>query len=85
MGSVCLGRWLANLRLARACNLFAMRIHSCSLGVPVIAAAAPSRARLERRMRQRRLAKVVVAIALAVIWVPVAIVMLAAGMADRRG
>lgn len=47
-------------------------------------AATPSRARLERRMRQRRVAKVVVAIALAVIWVPVAIVMLAACMADRR-
>ncbi len=51
----------------------------------MIAAAATSRTRIERRMRQRRVAKVVVAIVLAVIWVPVAIIMLAAGMADRRG
>ncbi len=51
----------------------------------MIAAAVTSRSRIERRMRHRRLAKVVVAIVLAVIWVPVAIIMLAAGMADRRG
>ena len=51
----------------------------------MIAAAATSRSRIERRMRHRRVAKVVVAIAFAVIWVPVAIIMLAAGMADRRG
>jgi len=51
----------------------------------VIAAAVTSRSRIERRMRHRRVAKVVVAIALAVIWVPVAIIMLAAGTAGRRG
>lgn len=51
----------------------------------MIAAAATSRSRIERRMRHRRVAKVVVAIVLAVIWVPVAIILLAAGMADRRG
>jgi len=51
----------------------------------VIAAAVISRSRIERRMRHRRVAKIVVAIVLAVIWVPVAIIMLAAGLADRRG
>lgn len=48
------------------------------------AAAAPSRALLERRMRQRRAVKIVLAIAFAVIWVPVSIVMLVAGTSDRR-
>jgi hypothetical protein len=65
--------------------VLALRYGSCSGGAPVIAAAATSRSRVERRMRHRRVAKVVVAIVLAVIWVPVAIIMLAAGMADRRG
>ena len=50
----------------------------------MIAAAPTGNARLERRMRQRRAAKIVVAVAFAVIWVPVAIVMLVAGMSDRR-
>ena len=80
-----LRRRLVHLRLARARDLLSLRRRSCRRGDPVIAAAASNRARLERRMRQRRLTKVVVAIALAVIWVPIAIVMLAAGMADRRG
>jgi hypothetical protein len=65
--------------------MLALRRGSCRPGAPVIAAAATSRMRIERRMRQRRVAKVVVAIVLAVIWVPVAIIMLAAGIADRRG
>ena len=50
----------------------------------MITATAPSRVLLERRMRQRRAAKIVLAIAFAVIWVPVAIVMLVAGTSDRR-
>jgi hypothetical protein len=50
----------------------------------VIAAAPMGNARLERRMRQRRAAKIVLAVAFAVIWVPIAIVMLLAGMSDRR-
>jgi len=50
----------------------------------VIAAAPTGNARLERRMRQRRAAKIVLAVAFAVIWVPIAIVMLVAGMSDRR-
>jgi len=73
------------VRLARAGDVLALCLGSCRGGAPVIAAAATSRSRIERRMRHRRIAKVVVAIALAVIWVPVAIIMLAAGMADRRG
>ena len=73
------------MRLARTGDVLALRYGSCRGGAPVIAAAATSRTRIERRMRHRRVAKVVVAIALAVIWVPVAIIMLAAGMADRRG
>ncbi len=48
------------------------------------AAAPTGNARLERRMRQRRAAKIVLAVAFAVIWVPIAIVMLVAGMSDRR-
>jgi hypothetical protein len=50
----------------------------------VIAAAPTGNARLERRMRQRRAAKIVLAVAFAVIWVPIAIVMLVAGMLDRH-
>ena len=50
----------------------------------MIAAAPCSPARLERRMRNRRIAKIVVAILFAVIWIPVAIVMLVAGTSDRR-
>ena len=50
----------------------------------MIAAAPTGNARLERRMRQRRAAKIVLAVAFAVIWVPIAIVMLVAGMSDRR-
>jgi hypothetical protein len=40
--------------------------------------------RAERRERRRRAAKIVLAVTFAVIWVPVAIVMLFAGMSDRR-
>ena len=47
-------------------------------------AAATSPAQLERRMRYRRIAKIVVAILLAVIWIPVAVAMLVAGTSDRR-
>jgi hypothetical protein len=50
----------------------------------VIGAATTNHARLERRMRQRRVAKIVVAIALSVIWVPIAIVMMVAGTSGRR-
>jgi P2 family phage contractile tail tube protein len=37
----------------------------------------------ERRMRHRRIAKIVLTVALAVVWVPIAIVMMVAGMSDR--
>jgi hypothetical protein len=35
-------------------------------------------------MRNRRIAKIVLAILFAVVWIPVAIVMLVAGTSDRR-
>ncbi|RMB26228.1 hypothetical protein C8J47_3545 [Sphingomonas sp. PP-F2F-G114-C0414] len=35
-------------------------------------------------MRNRRIAKIVVAILFAVVWIPVAIVMVVAGTSDRR-
>lgn len=47
-------------------------------------AAATSATQLERAMRRRRIAKIVLAILFAVIWIPVAIVMLVAGTSDRR-
>ncbi|MGC5795916.1 hypothetical protein [Sphingomonas sp. NFX23] len=47
-------------------------------------AVATSATQLERAMRRRRIAKIVLAILLAVIWIPVAIVMLVAGTSDRR-
>ena len=50
----------------------------------MIAAAPTGRARLQRRMRQRRAAKIVLAIVFAIIWVPVTIVMIVAGSSDRR-
>jgi hypothetical protein len=50
----------------------------------VTRAAPTGNARVERRMRQRRAAKIVLAVTFAVIWVPIAIVMLVAGMSDRR-
>jgi hypothetical protein len=50
----------------------------------VIAATPCSPARLKRRIRNRRIAKIVVATLLAVIWIPVAIVLLVAGTSDRR-
>jgi hypothetical protein len=34
-------------------------------------------------MRHRRIAKIVFTVALAVVWVPIAIVMMIAGMSDR--
>ena len=50
----------------------------------VISVAATSPAQLERRMRARRIAKITLAIVFAVVWIPVAIVMLVAGTSDRR-
>ncbi|MEG8051559.1 hypothetical protein QP178_17435 [Sphingomonas aurantiaca] len=47
-------------------------------------AVATSATQLERAMRRRRIAKIVIAILFAVIWIPVAIVMLVAGTSDRR-
>lgn len=47
-------------------------------------AVATSATQLERAMRRRHIAKIVVAILFAVIWIPVAIVMLVAGTSDRR-
>lgn len=47
-------------------------------------AVATSTTQLERAMRRRRIAKIVLAILFAVIWIPVAIVMLVAGTSDRR-
>ncbi|MES3098869.1 MULTISPECIES: hypothetical protein [Sphingomonas] len=47
-------------------------------------AVATSATQLERAMRRRRIAKIVLAILFAVIWIPVAIVMLVAGTSDRR-
>ncbi|WP_164913418.1 hypothetical protein [Sphingomonas sp. UV9] len=48
-------------------------------------AAAIGHSRAERRMRHRRAAKIVLLVASAVIWVPIAIIMLAARVSDRRG
>lgn len=45
---------------------------------------ATSATQLERAMRRRRIAKIVLATFFAVIWIPVAIVMLVAGTSDRR-
>jgi hypothetical protein len=39
---------------------------------------------VERRMRRRRAAKLTLLIAFAFVWIPVAIVMVIAGMPDRR-
>ena len=47
-------------------------------------AVATSATQLERAMRRRRIAKIILAILFAVIWIPVAIVMLVAGTSDRR-
>lgn len=47
-------------------------------------AVAVGHARAERRMRQRRAAKIVFLVASAVIWIPIAIIMLAASVSDRR-
>ena len=47
-------------------------------------AVATSGTQLERAMRRRRIAKIILAILFAVIWIPVAIVMLVAGTLDRR-
>jgi flagellar basal body-associated protein FliL len=49
-----------------------------------VIAVATSATQLERAMRRRRIAKIVLAILLAVFWIPVAIVMLVAGTSDRR-
>ena len=53
-------------------------------GVLPVIAVATSATQLERAMRRRRIAKIVLAILFAVIWIPVAIVMLVAGTSDRR-
>jgi len=45
---------------------------------------ATSTTQLERAMRRRRIATIVFAVVFAVIWIPVAIVMLVAGTSDRR-
>jgi hypothetical protein len=50
----------------------------------VIGAVASRRPNAERRMRQRRAVKIFFLVASAVIWIPVAIVMLVAGTSDRR-
>jgi hypothetical protein len=50
----------------------------------VIGVAATGHAALERRMRQRRAAKIVLAVVFAVVWVPFALVMLVAGTSGRR-
>ncbi|MCP8891285.1 hypothetical protein [Sphingomonas faeni] len=47
-------------------------------------AVATSATQLERAMRRRRIAKIILAILFAVIWIPVAIVMLVVGTSDRR-
>lgn len=47
-------------------------------------AVATSATHLERAMRRRRIAKIVLAILFAVVWIPFAIVMLVAGTSDRR-
>ncbi|WP_199860964.1 hypothetical protein [Sphingomonas aurantiaca] len=47
-------------------------------------AVATNATQLERAMRRRRIAKIVLAILFAVVWIPVAIVMLVAGTSDRR-
>ena len=47
-------------------------------------AVATSATQLQRAMRRRRIAKIVIAILFAVIWIPITIVMLVAGTSDRR-
>lgn|GEM_PF-3701860 len=39
---------------------------------------------LERRMRHRRAAKIVIAIVFAVVWIPIAVIMIVASATDRR-
>jgi hypothetical protein len=51
----------------------------------VIGALTTGHARSERSMRRRRAAKIAVAIVFAVVWVPIAIVMIVRGVSDRRG
>lgn len=47
-------------------------------------AVAIGHARAERRMRQRRVIKIVLAVAFAVIWVPIAIIILATRVSNRQ-
>ncbi len=61
-----------------------MPARHCAGGVLPVIAVATSATQLERAMRRRRIAKIVLAILFAVIWIPVAIVMLVAGTSDRR-
>ena len=39
---------------------------------------------LERRMRHRRVAKIVIAIMFAIVWFPIAVIMIVASATDRR-
>ena len=50
----------------------------------MIGAAPASPKQLERRMRARRVGKIILTIAFAVIAIPAAIIMLVAGTSDRR-
>lgn len=47
-------------------------------------AVATGHARAQRQMRHRRAVKIVLLVATAVIWIPIAIIMLAARVSDRR-
>jgi hypothetical protein len=50
----------------------------------VIGALATGHAKAERRMQQRRAVKIVFAVVCAVIWVPIAIILLVTSTSDRR-
>ena len=50
----------------------------------IVAAASTGPRQVERCMRRRRIAKVALLIAFAFVWIPVAIMMIVAGMPDRR-
>ena len=50
----------------------------------IVATASTGTRQVERCMRRRRIAKVALLIAFAFVWIPVAIMMVVAGMPDRR-
>lgn len=50
----------------------------------ITAAASTGPRQVERCMRRRRITKVALLIAFAFVWIPVAIMMVVAGMPDRR-